>query len=159
MQNALVEYIGVYSDTNYTEFPVDDAVSISVIHGYLGGPDNRYYACNADNGLECYAVHQDELLQEIENSACPLMYFEELQTKLCNILCAVIHQKKEKGQHEHLLLYLVAQMTLVTVPKVGYARYFEFTGTSIAFFVLILEMFPHNNNVNKHFIHCIQKGI
>ena len=110
--------INVNEVHNYTKFPVDDAVSISVIHGYLGGPDNRYYACNADNSLECNTVHRDELLQKIENSACPLMYFEELQTKLCNILCAVIHQKKEKGQHEHLLLYLVAKMTLVTLPKV-----------------------------------------
>ena len=89
--------INVNEVHNYTKFPVDDTVSISVIHGYLGGPDNRYYACNDDNSLECNTVHRDELLQKIENSACPLMYFEELQTKLCNILCAVIHQKKEKG--------------------------------------------------------------
>ena len=126
--------INVNEVHNYMEFPVADAVSISVIHGYLGGPDNKYYACNADNSLECYAVRWDELLEKIKNSACPLMYFEELQTKLCNILCAVIHQKKEKGQCGHLLLYLVTQMTLVTVPKVGYIRYFKFTGTSIALF-------------------------
>ena len=46
---------------NYMAFPMEDALSISVVHGYLGGPD-IYYACNIDNSSKCYAVCREEVL-------------------------------------------------------------------------------------------------
>ena len=82
----------------YTAFPVDDAVSISVIHGYLGGPDNRYYAWNADNSLECYAVNRDELLDKIEKGPGPFIFFEELQSfVIFFVLSSIRRRRRSEG--------------------------------------------------------------
>ena len=79
----------------YISFPVDDAVSISVIHAYLGGPDNRYYSCNADNSLECYAVCRDELLDKIEKGPGPLVFFEELQSFVIFFVLSSIRRRRK----------------------------------------------------------------
>ena len=113
---------------NYTTCSIKESLSIDVIHGYLGGADTTYYCCEEDQSSECYHVCKQDLLETLNGTNLPMVIFEELQTYLMNCLAAVVHQKKDKGQREHLILYCLVQMTLTTTLKVGFARNHTFTG-------------------------------
>ena len=125
---------------NYTTCSITESLSIDVICGYLGGADTTYYCCEEDQSCECYQYCKKELLEMLNDTNLPVIIFEELQTCLMNCLAAV-HQKKEKGQREHIILYCLVQMTLTTTPKVGYARNHKFTGkgSNTILFILIFN--------------------
>ena len=74
---------------------VEDAVSIDVIFGMLSGPDNTYYCCNKEHGIHCYNVLKADLIHEMDSTDKPLLFFEELQMDLNNIMVIVLHQKKD----------------------------------------------------------------
>ena len=118
-----------------------ESLSIDVIYGYLGGADTTYYCCEEDQSCECYQYCKKELLEMLNDTNLPVLFFEELQMCLMNCLAAVVHQKKEKGQREHIILYCLVQMTLTTTPKVRYARNHKFTGkgSNTILFVLIFN--------------------
>ena len=124
---------------SYTWCFIEDAVSIDVIYGYLSGPDNNYYCCNMDHSMHCYTVLKKDILQEMDSTGMPVLFFEELQTDLNNILVVVLHQKKEKGNREHMILLCLVQMSLMTATKVGYCKNYRFT-SKIMELVVFLSM-------------------
>ena len=124
---------------NYTTCSIKESLSIDVIYGYLGGIDTTYYCYKEDQSCECYHVCKRDLLETLNGTNLPMVFFEELQTCLMNCMVAVIHQKK-KGQREHLTLHCLVQMTLTTTLKVRFARNHTFTGKgsiSIALFLVL----------------------
>ena len=127
MSKEITQKLDVHEIENYSQYFVAETVSIDVINGYLGSPDTSYFCCEEDQSMEVYFTCCENLLEVLNNSACPLMFFEEFQSKITNIMVAVLHQKKEKGQREHLNLFCVVQMTMMTIPRVSYAHNCCFT--------------------------------
>ena len=93
--------------------------------------------------MYCCNILKD-INEDMDSSGMPVLYFEELQTDLNNILVVVLHQKKEKGNREHMILLCLVQMSLMTATKVSYCRNYKFTGKVMG----LVDFFEHDKNVN-----------
>ena len=113
---------------NYTRFKCSTTVSIEIIYGYIGGQDMDYLCCDYDQSVECFEYEKKELIEEVNNSNLPVLEFYERNGPLTKCLVILHHQKKIKGNREHVLLHLIVQHKLPTIPMVGYTRRFDFTG-------------------------------
>ena len=55
---------------------------------------------------------------------------------LNNILVIVLHQMKDKGTREHMILHCLVQMNLMTAPKVGYCRNYKFISKVVELYLI-----------------------
>ena len=81
----------------YTQFSEKESVSIDIIHGYLGGPEHEYRCCEKWQSFKCYNICKADSLETMEASKLPVLYFEDYNTEINDIICCVLHQKKERG--------------------------------------------------------------
>ena len=79
-------------------------------------------------------------METMNSSGLPVL-FEEYITNINRIIVLILHQKQDKGVQQHMIMHVLVQMMLLTVLKVGFCRYYHFTGTSIFKFLLNISKF------------------
>ena len=106
-------------------------VSIELIRNMLGGANMEYPAMELENSFECFDFCRSDLITKLQETKFNIEYFEDRGTTDSNIIVSVVKKPKKSGKGEQITLWCIIRMTLFVTPKVGFCRYFDFTGTNI----------------------------
>ena len=83
--------LDIWEIVKYMQFSLRESVSIDIIHGYLGGPEHEYKCCEEWQSFKCFDECKADLLQTMEASKLPVLYFEDYTTEINDIICCVLH--------------------------------------------------------------------
>ena len=107
-----------------------NAVSIEVITHLLGGENMDYYAMELEDSFQCYDYCYRHILENIQKEKHEITFFEDRKNSTSNVLIAVVIQPKTKTKREHVVFMSAVRMTVMVQPRVGFVRFFRFTGKS-----------------------------
>ena len=89
------------------KFSRKEKVSTDVIQAKIGGQTLDYNCCELEQSIEYFKMCKADLLETMDASGLPVLYFEEYKTDLNKIISLILHQKQAKGIMEHVLLHIL----------------------------------------------------
>ena len=106
------------------------AVSVKIIHHFLGSQHDSYSVMELKQSFECYRVLRKHLVNKLQNSKDEIKFFQDRNLVHHNMMVAVIFDKT-RGKRPHLRLFALVRMTIDTEPKVGYCKLYDLMGSYI----------------------------
>ena len=99
---------------------------------YWGVKNLDNFAMELEDSFQCFDFCRSDLLKTVQEEKKEILFFEDRKDDSSSIIIIVTKQLKTKSKREHVIFNAVVRLTIMVEPKVGYARYFKFTGQLIS---------------------------
>ena len=117
---------------HFCEVSYSSALSVDVIHHLLGCENLDNFTMELEDSFQCFDFCCSDLLKTVQEEKKEILFFEDRKDYSSSIIIIVTKQLKTKSKREHVIFNAVVRLTIMVEPKVGYARYFKFTGQLIS---------------------------
>ena len=125
------------------------AVSVKIIHHFLGSDHDTYPVTELLQSFECYWVLCKHLVRKLQNSKDDIKFFQDRNLVHHNIMIAVLCDKTP-GKRPHLRLFALIRMTIDTEPKVRYCKLYDLLGK--CFWIIYKQL---NTVITKYLVKYI----